>query len=139
MNKTPRKSKQWAKEAYDALDVAWGLLRENTPVPTEDEKINLIDFAPPIAAVNRGISDKDLVAKAYSYALESFLKDYNNRDISEPINFSICFLLAYLDSQVSFGFITLGKAEDAMSHLNENFDMSFEGDEDQKNTLIAVK
>lgn len=136
MEKKPRKSKQWAKEASGALDVAWGLLREKHPVPTEEQKIGLIDFAPPIAALNRGISDKELVGHAYTYAVEKFARDFHSRDTSEPMNYSISFLLAYLDSQVSFGFLTGAKAEDAMQYLSDHYDLSFEGAVNQENHMF---
>ena len=35
MKKEPRKTKQWAEEAYDALDIAWGLLKEECACPNE--------------------------------------------------------------------------------------------------------
>ncbi len=124
MEKLPRKSKQWAKEAYEALDVAWGLLQEKHLHPNDEQKLLLIEFAPSIAAVKRGISDKEQVAKATGFAFDNFKIDFNNRDKEEPVKFSISFLLAYLDSHVSFGFITEKKAQEVMHYLMDNYDVS---------------
>ena len=136
MNKKPRKAKQWAKEAYDGLDIAWGLLRENHPIPNDDQKLELFDFAPSIAAEKRGIKDKEVVGKAYSFAEKNIIEDFKNRDNDQPINYSIIFLLAYLDVHISFGDLTEMKAQDAMHYLKEHYDMSLEGDTKQKNYMF---
>jgi hypothetical protein len=128
MDKLPRKSKQWAKEAYESLDVAWGLVQEKHPNPTDEQKLLLIEFATPVAAARRGINDKAKIIKATDFAFDNFKIDFDNRDKSEPVKFSICFLLAYLDSHVSFGHLTESKAQDVMHYLMDNYEIN-DGDE----------
>ena len=61
MKKQPHKTKQWAEETYNSLEFAWGLLREESPNANEYEKLELVRFAPAIAGMNRGISNKEEV------------------------------------------------------------------------------
>ncbi len=124
MKKQPRKLKQWAKEAYDALDIAWGLLQEKYLHPNDEQKLLLLEFASPIAALNRGITDKERVHKAAVFAFKNFEIDFENREKSESVKYSISFLLAYIDSHVSFGFINEAKAQDVMHYLMDNYDVN---------------
>jgi len=124
MRKQPRKLKQWAKEAYDALDIAWGLLQEKHLHPNDEQKLLLLEFASSIAALNRGITDKEHINKASEFAFKNFKIDFDNREKSEPVKYSISFLLAYLDAHVSFGFINEAKAKDVMHYLMDNYDVN---------------
>ena len=126
MLKTPRKSKRWAQEAYDALDVAWRMLKEKYPELKEVEKIDLIAYAPAIAGINRGITDKEKIQKAYNLALNNFKIDLSNKEENEPIHHSVCFLLAYLDANVAFGFINEEKSDNIMEILTDNYDINRE-------------
>jgi hypothetical protein len=136
MKKLPKKSKQWAKEAYGALDIAWGLLQEKHLHPDDGQKLLLLEFAPPIAAVNRGISDKARVEKASDFAFDNFKIDFENREMDEPVKYSICFLLAYLDCHVSFGIITEAKAQDVMHYLMNNYDVNDGGKVEETKPFI---
>jgi len=124
MKKLPRKNKQWAKEAYNALETAWGLLKEEYPFPNEEQKKELISFAPTVASMNRGIKDKEVIKIAYDKVLENFEIDLSNKETGEPICYSICFLLAYLDSLVSFGIIEEKKSDEIMEILSSDYNIN---------------
>jgi len=126
MKKLPRKNKQWAKEAYGALETAWGLLKEEYSLPNEEQKKKLISFAPAIAGLNRGIKDKEIIKKAYDTVLENFEIDLSNKEIGEPTHYSICFLLAYLDTLVSFGIIEEKKSDKIMEILSSDYDINYQ-------------
>jgi hypothetical protein len=126
MKKLPRKAKQWAEEAYNALDVAWSLLGEEYSNPDENEKLELVRFAPAIAGMNRGISNKKNVKEAYTFIYERTAEDLRNKEEEEPILYSIQFLLAYLDSHISFGVLSEKKVDEIMEYLSEHYDISYE-------------
>ena len=124
MIKTPRKIKQWALEAYDSLEKALILFHEEHPNPSDEEKLELIRFAMPFAAMNRGINDKAVITKASTYILENLAQDFQAKEEDEPIYHSISFLLAYLDAHIAFGELSESKAEYIMVYLSENFKIS---------------
>lgn len=106
MTKTPRKTKHWAEEAYDALHVAWRLLREEHPNPSEYEKLELSGFAPVIAGTRRGITGRDDVQKAYAFVFDRLADDLRRTREGELVHCSILFLLGYLDAHISFGVLS---------------------------------
>ena len=124
MKKIPKKTKQWASEAYESLEKAIVLFREEFPDPSEEDKLELIRYALPFAALNRGIRDKSIVKKASEYVLDNLAADFQAKEENEPIYHSISFLLAYLDSHVSFGKISENKAEEIMEYLSENYEIN---------------
>ena len=126
MKKEPRKTKQWANETYEALDIAWGLLREQYACPNEDEKLELVSFAPAIAGLNRGISDKAKIQQAYNFIYNRTAEDMRNKGEGEPILYSILFLLGYLDAHISFGLLSEKKADEIMAYLSEHYNISYE-------------
>ena len=126
MNKLPRKAKHWAEEAYGSLDIAWGLLKEEYSNPNENEKLELLRFAPAIAGMNRGIKDKNKIKNAYKFIFERTATDLKNKEEGEPLHYSILFLLAYLDSHISFGVLSEKKVDNVMEYLSENYDINYE-------------
>jgi len=126
MKKLPHRTKQWAEEAYKSLDVAWGLLGEDYPSPDENEKLEIVRFAPAIAGMNRGVSSKKDVKEAYTFIYERTAEDLRNKQEGEPIHYSIQFLLAYLDSHISFGILSERKVDEIMEYLSEHYDTSYE-------------
>jgi hypothetical protein len=126
MKKQPRKTKQWADEAYSSLVIAWKLLKEEYSNPNENETLELVRFAPAIAGTNRGIADKNIVKKAYDFIYERIATDLKNKEEDEPIHYSIMFLLAYLDSHISFGVLSEKKVDDIMEYLSEHYDINYE-------------
>jgi len=126
MKKQPRKTKQWADEAYQALEMAWELLHEEYSNPDEDQKLELVRFAPAIAGLNRGISDKKTIMAAYNFIHERTVEDLRNRGEDEPIYYSIMFLLGYIDAHISFGAINENKGYEIMEYLSEHYDVSDE-------------
>jgi len=126
MKKQPRKTKQWADEAYQALNIAWELLHEEHPNPDENEKLGLVRFAPAIAGLNRGISDKKTIMAAYDFIYERTVEDLRNRGEDESIYYSIMFLLGYLDAHISFGVLNENKGYEIMEYLSAHYDVSDE-------------
>ena len=126
MKKKPRKTKQWAEETYDSLEIAWGLLKEEYACPNEDEKLELVMFAPAIAGMNRGISDKAKIEEAYNFVYERTAEDLRNKEEGEPILYSILFLLGYLDAHISFGVLSEKKCDAIMAYLSEHHDISYD-------------
>ena len=122
--KATKKIKTMGKGSLRCFGYSLGLIARETPTPWWWAKVLLLEFAPSIAAVNRGISDKARVAKASEFAFDNFKIDFENREKDEPVKYSICFLLAYLDSHVSFGIITEIKAQDVMHYLMDNYDVN---------------
>jgi hypothetical protein len=126
MKKQPRKTKQWADEAYSALEIAWGLLSEEYPNANDDEKFELVSFAPAIAGMNRGIHNKNKIKNAYEFIYERTAEDLRNKEEGEPIHYIIQFLLGYLDAHISFGVLSEKKVDEIMEFLSERYDI---GDE----------
>lgn len=126
MKKQPQKIKHWAKEAFDALETAWGLLREEYPNPDENQKLELIRFAPAIAGMNRGILEEKAIKAAFDFVYERTAEDLDNKDDDEPIHYSILFLLGYLDSHISFGILSEKKMDQIMEHLSDHYDINYE-------------
>jgi len=127
MKDYPQNAKQWAQEAYQALIPAWDQLKHKNPFPSEKQKERLIEIATEMACVNRDIDDPKFIKHAHDYVREVFMADYNTRDIDEKINFSLCFVLAYLDAHLSLGMITEDVAKDVIKMLRIDYDMSYEG------------
>ena len=126
MRKQPRKIKHWADEAYAALDVAWGLLREEYPNADENQKLELVRYAPAIAGMYRGIHNKNKIQEAFAFVYERTAEDIRNKEEGDPILYSILFLLGYLDSHIIFGVLSEKKVDEIMEYLSENYDMSYE-------------
>jgi len=126
MKKEPRKVKQWADEAFEALEAAWVMLRDEYPVPSEVEKVQIVRFAPAIAALNRGISNKKEIREAYDFIYARTAETLGNKHEDVPIPFSILFLLGYLDSHISFGVLSEKKVDGVMEYLSQNYDIGSE-------------
>jgi len=126
MSKQPRKTKQWANEAFESLDIAWDLLSEEYSNPNENEKLELVRFAPAIAALNRGIQDKTTLKKAYAFVYEKTARDLKYMEEGEPIQYSILFLLAYLDTHIIFGVLSEKKIDDIMDYLSSHYHIDCE-------------
>ncbi|KAG1694757.1 L-cystine-binding protein FliY [Nymphon striatum] len=126
MKSYPQNTKEWSKEAYQALIPAWEQLKANNPFPSEKQKEKLIEIATEMACANRDIKDPSFIKHAHEYVREVFLEDYNSRDVDEKINFSLCFILAYFDAHLSLSMITEDVAKKAIRMTQNNYDMSYE-------------
>jgi hypothetical protein len=124
MKKLPKKNKQWAEEAYEALLKAFTLFNEEYSNPTDEDKFELISYAPLFAAMNRGIKGGDKLNHANEFVLDNLKADFDLKEPDEPVRHSICFLLAYLDTQVSFGYISEMKSDEIMEFLSQNYEIS---------------
>jgi len=126
MKKEPRKAKQWAEEAFEALEAAWVMLRDEYPALSEEEKVQIVRFAPAIAALNRGINDKKEIREAYDFAYARTAESLANKREDILIPYSILFLLGYLDSHISFGFLSEQKLDGIMVYLSEHYNIDNE-------------
>ena len=124
MKKTPENIEQWAEESYIALEVAWKLLRDHFPSLKENEKIELIGYAPELAAMHRDINDEEEIDEALKAVCLSLAKDIRLKDDDEPMHYSINFLLSYLESNMLYGFISERESEQIMEALCDNYDIS---------------
>lgn len=120
--KTPRKTKQWAAEAFDALTVAWRLAAAESEGLTLDAKQHLYKFAPLFCARNRGIKDKDRLRKIAHFCFSRRLAAIQ-RDPSRIDNYAVNFLIAYLDAHVALELLTRQRASDVMRHLIDNYEI----------------
>ncbi len=120
MSEKPEKIEEWADEAYVSLEKALMLFKEEFPAPTEDQKMELVKFATPFAAMNRDIRDDGVVKEAYNYVLKQLDEELEVADPDKGVQYSTLFLLAYLDSHVSFHLLGEKQAEDVMEYLCEN-------------------
>lgn len=123
MKKTPENTEQWAEESYISLEVAWKLLKDHYPSLKENEKIELIGYAPDLAAMHRDIDDKEEIAEALEAVCLTLAKDIKYKEENEPAYYSINFLLSYLESNMMFGFISEMQSENIMEYLCENYDI----------------
>jgi len=130
----PQNTQQWADEAYQTLHDGWDQLTQNNPFPSETQKQNLVEIAVNMACDNREIDDAKFIQYAQDYAKESFLSDYNSRDLMTEINYSLCFILAYFDAHISLSMITEALANEVISHIRNNYDLTYAG-KNQTNVL----
>lgn len=99
--KLPRKIKQWAREAVNALGSAVRLAVSEYGELNQQTQQHLYKYGPMLCAKNRGIKDKDQIVRISRYSLGERLSDFNI-DPESKEHYSINFLLAYLDSHVAF-------------------------------------
>lgn len=124
MKELPENIDKWAEETYVSLEVAWKLLKDHYPLLKESEKIELIGYAPELAAMHRDINDKALIDKTLKSVCQILAEDLKRKDEDEPIYYSINFLLAYLESNKLFGYISEREIELIIDNLCENFDIT---------------
>lgn len=122
--KPPRKNKQWAEEAFATLHSAIEIFREEYPSPTEEEKLNLISFAIPLAAVNRDVSNQQTLQKISTEVMNNIAQDIEMHNHEEVFPYSICFLLSYLDANVALGFLSEKRADEVMDILSTKFNIN---------------
>ena len=123
MKKTPENIEQWAEESYIALEVSWKLLNDHYPSLKENEKIELIGYAPDLAAMHRDIDDSEEIDEALKAVCLTLAEDIKRKDDDEPMHYSINFLLSYLESNMLFGYISERESEKIMECLCENYDI----------------
>ena len=125
MKKTPRKNKQWANEASQALFNAIELFREEHSQPTEEQKLELLAYAPLFAAMNRGIKDKVKLEKSQQNLIENMREELSAIERhGEVIDHSFLFLMSYIDCHVFHGYIQELKAENILDFISKNYDES---------------
>ncbi len=118
----PRKNKQWAAEAYDALTMAWRLAAAEHGEMTSDAKQHLYKYAPLFCVRNRGIKDKDQLRKIAHYSFGRCLAAIQ-QDPSRADRYAVNFLLAYLDAHVALELLTEQRAGEVMRQLMESYEL----------------
>ena len=121
MIKIPDTNIQWAKEAYESLCLAHIYFKEECEAPTEEEKLELLSYAVPLAAKNRGLDDDELVKQVTSYVYDKLSYDINPLISGESIHHSVRFLNAYLDAHVAFSILPEEKVSEIMVVLDSNY------------------
>lgn len=117
--KTPRKIKQWAAEADDALSAAWRLAAAEQGELTLDAKQHLYKFAPLFCARNRGIKDKEQLRKIAHFSFGRRLAAIQ-QDPSSVDRYEANFLLAYLDAHIVLDLLTVQRASEVMRQWLDN-------------------
>ena len=117
--KLPRRNKQWAREAVNALDLAYRLAESEYGELNQQAKQNLYKYGPMLCAKNRGIKDKDQIVSISRYSIGERLGDFNI-DPESKEHYSINFLLAYMDSHVALEVISEQKVHEVMEYIVEN-------------------
>jgi len=123
MKKTPDTTEKWAEEAFIALEVAWKLLDDHYPSLKENEKIELIGYAPDLAAMQRNIDDEKEICEVLEAVVLTLAEDLKSQDDDEPVSYSINFLLSYLESNMLFGYISEKESDNIMHYLCEHYDI----------------
>lgn len=121
MKKKPRKIKQWAEEVWTAYMEANSLFERESPDATPRERLGMMAFAVPLAANNRGITQRDKLEEAHDYVLSNMTSEIQSIDgAGDERDFSILFPLAYLDAMYSLGEINEQKIDDVMGYIIGN-------------------
>lgn len=122
---TPADSRQWAADAFSALEKALIAFEEDYPDPDPDERLEIIGYAAEIAARARGISDDEKIQAADEYAVSNALADLDAEEGSntEPA-YAILFLLCYLDAHVFFGLLKEERIEPVIQVLIDEYDLT---------------
>ncbi|KAA3627286.1 MAG: hypothetical protein DWQ09_13285 [Proteobacteria bacterium] len=121
--KTPRKTKQWAAEAFDALTVAWRLAAAEQNDLTLDAKQHLYKFAPLFCARNRGIRDKEQMRKIAHYCFGRRLAAIQ-QEPERVDRYAVNFLIAYLDAHVALDLLTAQRAAEVVRYLVDNYEIA---------------
>ena len=118
----PRKTKQWAKEAIDALKLAWQLAEAEHGELNHQAKEHLYKYGPMFCAKNRRIREKSNIKAMAEYAIRDRFEDFEI-DPEAKNNYSINFLLAYLDSHVYLKLLSKNKVHEIMEFITENYEI----------------
>ena len=116
----PRKIKQWAKEAVDSLEVAWQIAEAEHGELNHQAKEYLYKYGPMFCAKNRGIRERIKIKAMAEYAIRDRFEDFEIEPESKN-NYSINFLLAYLDSHVYLKLLSENKVHEIMEFITDNY------------------
>jgi len=136
MRDYPQNIEQWANEAFLSMNLAWTVLTQTTPFPNIEQKKQLIELAANFACENRDIKDESFIEHARKYSMNEFKVDFESRDLIQEINFALCYVLAYFDAHLSLSMITDEEAQDAISYMKSNYDLSYP--EKPQNNVFSV-
>jgi hypothetical protein len=120
--KIPRKSKQWAKEAIKAMEIAEGMALKDMVTNEEEALTKMFLFAPYICAINRDINDQELISTMSEVVVGEKLEEF--KKFPEALdNHDINFLLAYLDCHVYLKLINDFKHHKIMENIMTNYNI----------------
>ena len=112
-------------EASQALFNAIELFREEHAQPTEQQKLELLAYAPMFTALNRGIKDKQKVQQSQENLIEKMHVELNAiKRNGEVMDHSFLFLMCYMDCHVFHGYVGEMKADNILDFISLNYDES---------------
>ncbi len=123
LKKIPRKTKQWAKEAYCSLQIAIAQFNDEYPSPTEDDKLTLLRDSVSSAVANREIWDKTVISFANEFVLDTFCEELQHGEGDEAIDYATFFIRGYIAAHISFGHIDNKKSDEVLHYINDNCDI----------------
>jgi|GEM_PF-2493419 len=120
----PVDAREWAADAFSALEKAVIAFEEDYPAPSLEERLEIVGYAAEIAAKAREIKDGEKIEAADEYAVSNVLADLEAEAGSntEP-EYAILFLLCYLDAHVSFGLLNEDRMESIIQLLVTEYDL----------------
>lgn len=126
MKNLPKKVKQWAKDAVEALNMATSHLSEEKyrDFSEDQRRHRLVSLAPTLAGMKRNINDKKRMDEAYASVLERVREDLSYYTPDEPPpRFEFLFLLCYLDAHIAFDLLSELKSDEVMTYIVENYEI----------------
>lgn len=120
--KLPRKNKQWAKEALQALSLAHQMVLENDNEEIDLNNETIFMLAPYFCSNNRRIADKRKDKEMFDYITGEMIAQLAKFP-DDMANYNINFLLAYFDSHVYLKLISDKKQDEIMNYILENYDI----------------
>ena len=120
--KPPTKNKDWAKEVMDSLNMAVEMVVTRDPDLSRDSLENVYQYGPWLCLKNRGVTDAVLGEEVTAYAIEERVKDFEIEP-DDTLNYSVNFLLAYLDSHVFLQIISEKKMDEIMAYIIDNYEI----------------
>ncbi|GAB4359324.1 MAG: hypothetical protein Kow006_28360 [Gammaproteobacteria bacterium] len=119
--RAPRKNKQWAEEAHQALVAARALAAAEKGDSLEAEELqHLYKYAPLFCLRNRGIRDKSQLRRVAHFAFSRRLSEIQ-QDPDRIHRYGYHFLAAYLDAHVALEQLSEKRAQEVLRFLLENY------------------
>ena len=124
MKKLPKRKKHWAKECYTALMTACDMFYQEIPELTDENKIEILKYAPRIAAINRGIKNESEMNKACGYIYERLSQHVESALAQQTgLHYPVIFIISYLNAMISFGFINERLSKEILEITMKSYDL----------------
>ena len=115
----PTGTKAWQEDALAALKEAWSRVGDAVIGRNKDPRPYLFRLAPSLCAQRRQIADAEKLKQITKVALGKIEKELEV-DPEAKSNFSINFLLAYLDANAECGYLSESEIEETMLKICES-------------------